>query len=84
LTEDIRVQQYPEHYSFPNFPDNVPFARHPAQLLDVGTARIVYETGALIGEGVLAAAAFAVVGRLRRALSNDLDRRTAGAILRRS
>jgi hypothetical protein len=51
----------------PDFPDNVPFARHTAQLLDVGTARIVYETGALIGEGVLAAAAFAVVVRLRRA-----------------
>jgi hypothetical protein len=50
-----------------NFPDNVPFAQHPAQLLDADTARTLYDTATLVYLGVLLAGACSLLVRLRRA-----------------
>jgi hypothetical protein len=54
-----------------NFTDNVPFAQHPLQLLDAGTARTIYDTCAALFLGVQLAAACSVVVRLRRARGDE-------------
>jgi hypothetical protein len=48
-----------------NFADNVPYARHPVQLVDAGTTRAVYEIYTWVAEGLLVAAVCSVVVRLR-------------------
>jgi hypothetical protein len=50
-----------------NFPDNVPYAQHPVQLLDPDSARLVYDLCTVALDGVLLAAGCSIVLRLRRA-----------------
>jgi hypothetical protein len=50
-----------------NFPDNVPYAQHPVQLLDPDSARLVYDICGMAWLGVLLAAGCSIVMRLRRA-----------------
>jgi hypothetical protein len=50
-----------------NFADNVPYARHPVQLVDAGITRALYEVYTWVAEGLLVAAVCSVVVRLRRA-----------------
>jgi hypothetical protein len=50
-----------------NFANNVPYAQHPAQLLDADTARTVYNTCTSVSSGLLVVAACSVAVRLRRA-----------------
>jgi hypothetical protein len=50
-----------------NFPGNIPYAQHPVQLLDVDTARRVYDFCAVAWLGVQLAAVGSIVLRLRRA-----------------
>jgi hypothetical protein len=50
-----------------NFPGNVPFAQHPAQLLDADLARMVYDVCGTAWLAVPLAAACSIVLRLRRA-----------------
>jgi hypothetical protein len=54
-----------------NFADNVPFAQHPAQLLDPGIARTIYDTCAVVWSGLQLAAACSLVVRLRRARGDE-------------
>ena len=54
-----------------NFADNVPFAHHPLQLLDAGSARAIYDTCAALFLGVQLAAVCSVVVRLRRARGDE-------------
>jgi hypothetical protein len=53
--------------SVANFADNVPYAQHPAQLLDADTARTVYNTCTSVSSGLVVVAACSVAVRLRRA-----------------
>jgi len=60
-----------EALSAVNFVDNVPFAEHPAQLLDAGTARTVYQASTFVLLGLLVAAAWSLAVRLRRARGTE-------------
>jgi hypothetical protein len=60
-----------EALSAVNFVNNIPFAQHPAQLLDAGTARTVYQTSTSVVLGLLVAAAWSLAVRLRRARGTE-------------
>jgi hypothetical protein len=54
-----------------NFPNNVPFAHHPARLLDAEAVRTAYEASAWVIVGVLLAAMVSLVVRLGRARGQE-------------
>jgi len=54
-----------------NFPDNVPFARHPMALVDADSVRLAYGAVQLVQLGVLLLAGVSLVVRLRRARGQE-------------
>ena len=54
-----------------NFPNNVPFARHPVALLDADAVRLVYGTVQMVELGVLLLAGLSLVVRLGRARGQE-------------
>jgi hypothetical protein len=54
-----------------NFPGNIPYAQHPLQLLEAGTALAIYDTCAALFLGVQLAAVCSIVVRLRRARGDE-------------
>ena len=54
-----------------NFPNNVPFARHPMALVDAGSVRLTYGAVQMVQLGVLLLAGVSLVVRLRRARGQE-------------
>jgi hypothetical protein len=54
-----------------NFPDNVPFARHPMAVVDADAVRLTYGAVQLVQLGVLLLAGVSLVVRLRRARGQE-------------
>jgi hypothetical protein len=54
-----------------NFPDNVPFARHPMAVIDADAVRLAYGAVQLVELGILLLAGLSLVVRLRRARGQE-------------